>query len=32
MSKVSQLVYDIESLYIDGLSARRIAAELECPV
>ena len=32
MSKVSDLMYDIESLYIEGLSAKRIAAELNCPV
>ena len=32
MSKVAELMYDIESLYIEGLSAKRIAAELNCPV
>ena len=33
MSKMGeQLFYDIESLYIDGLSAKRIAAELGCTV
>ena len=32
MSKVAELAYDIEQLYIDGLSAKRIAAELECPI
>ena len=32
MSKMNDLAYDIEQLYIDGLSARQIAAELDCPV
>lgn len=32
MSKVADLAYDIEQLYIDGLSAKDIAAELDCPV
>jgi hypothetical protein len=32
MSKMTQLSYDIEQLYIDGLSARSIAVQLECPV
>jgi hypothetical protein len=32
MSKVAELAYDIEQLYIDGLSAKQIAAELGCPV
>lgn len=32
MSKVAELMYDIEQLYIDGLSAKRIAAELNCPI
>jgi orotate phosphoribosyltransferase-like protein len=32
MSKVADLAYDIEALYIDGLSAEKIAAELNCPV
>lgn len=32
MAKVAELAYDIEQLYIDGLSAKRIAAELNCPV
>jgi hypothetical protein len=31
MSKVAELAYDIEQLYIDGLSAKQIAAELDCP-
>ena len=32
MSKVAELAYDIEQLYIEGLSARQIAAELSCPI
>jgi len=32
MSKMSELSYDIEQLYIEGLSAKRIAAELNCPI
>ena len=32
MSKVAELMYDIESLYIEGLSAKAIAAELNCPL
>jgi hypothetical protein len=32
MSKVAELAYDIEQLYIDGMSARMIALTLECPV
>lgn len=32
MSKVAELAYDIEQLYIDGLSARHIATELDCPL
>jgi hypothetical protein len=32
MSKVSELAYDIEQLYIDGLSAKRIAVLLNCPI
>jgi hypothetical protein len=32
MSKMSDLSYDIEQLYIDGLSAKAIAAELNCPI
>jgi hypothetical protein len=32
MSKVKDLFYDIEALYIDGLSAADIARELACPV
>lgn len=32
MSKMIDLSYDIEQLYIDGQSARQIAKELECPL
>ena len=32
MSKVAELSYDIQELYIEGLSAKRIAAELNCPI
>jgi hypothetical protein len=32
MSKVADLVYDIEQLYIDGHSAKMIAKLLECPI
>ena len=32
MSKVAELAYDIEQLYIEGLSAKQIAAELDCPI
>jgi hypothetical protein len=32
MSKMAELSYDIQELYIDGLSAKQIAAELGCPV
>jgi len=32
MSKVAELAYDIEQLYIDGLSAKQIANELDCPI
>jgi len=33
MSKLGeQLFYDIEQLYIEGLSAKAIAAELNCPL
>jgi hypothetical protein len=32
MSKVAELAYDIEQLYIDGMSARMIALTLECPI
>lgn len=30
MSAMSDLAYDIEQLYIDGLSARQIADQLNC--
>ena len=29
MSKLSELAYDIEQLYIEGMSARQIANELD---
>lgn len=32
MSKMSDLAYDIEQLYIEGFSAKSIAAQLECPI
>jgi orotate phosphoribosyltransferase-like protein len=32
MSKVAELAYDIQELFIDGMGAKQIAAELECPV
>lgn len=32
MGKVSQLVYDIETLYIDGMTAKTIALTLDVPV
>ena len=32
MSKMSELSYDIEQMYIAGFSARSIAVQLECPV
>ena len=32
MSKMAELAYDIEQLYIEGKSARQIAAELNCPM
>ena len=32
MSKVAELAYDIEQLYIEGMSARMIALTLDCPV
>jgi len=32
MSKMAELDYDIEQLYIDGLSAKQIATELNCPI
>ena len=32
MSKMAELDYDIQELYIEGLSARAIAKELDCPL
>ena len=32
MSKMSELAYDIEQLYIDGMGPKTIALTLECPV
>ena len=32
MSKVAELAYDIEQLYIEGYSPKSIAAQLECPL
>lgn len=32
MSKVADLVYDVQELYIDGMGARAIALQLECPI
>ena len=32
MSKMAELSYDIEQLYIEGHSAKVIAIMLECPV
>lgn len=32
MSKVADLAYDIEQLYIEGYSPKTIAAMLECPL
>jgi uncharacterized protein YjcR len=32
MSKVAELAYDIEQLYIEGFSPKTIALMLECPV
>ena len=32
MSKMSELAYDIEQLYIEGYSAKSIAVQLGCPV
>ena len=32
MSGIKDLAYDIEQLYIDGLSARSIAQTLDCPI
>ena len=32
MSKIADLSYDIQELYIEGHSAKMIAALLDCPV
>lgn len=32
MSKMAELYYDIEQMYIDGVGAKRIAQILECPL
>jgi hypothetical protein len=32
MSKIAELAYDIEQLYIDGMSAKTIALTLDCPI
>lgn len=32
MSKMSELSYEIEQLYIEGYSARSIAVQLKCPI
>lgn len=32
MSKMADLAYDIEQMYIDGLGAKRIAQLLDCPI
>jgi hypothetical protein len=32
MSKLADLSYDIETLFIDGLSPREIAEQLNCPL
>lgn len=32
MSKFDDLYYDIEQMYIDGVSAKRIAELLDCPM
>jgi transposase len=32
MSKIAELAYDIEQLYIEGYSPKTIAAMLECPI
>ena len=32
MSKMAELAYEIEQLYIEGFSARSIAVELKCPI
>ena len=32
MSGIKDLAYDIEQLYIDGMSAKMIAVTLDCPI
>ena len=32
MSKMAELAYDIEQLYIEGFSPKSIATQLGCPV
>lgn len=32
MSTIKDMIYDIEQLYIEGLSAKQIAEQLNCPV
>jgi DNA-directed RNA polymerase specialized sigma24 family protein len=32
MSKMAELAYDIEQLYIEGYSASQIAIKLNCPI
>jgi hypothetical protein len=32
MSKMAELDYDIQELYIEGFNSRAIAAELGCPL
>jgi uncharacterized protein YjcR len=32
MSKMAELAYDIEQLYIEGYSAAQIAIKLNCPI
>jgi DNA-directed RNA polymerase specialized sigma24 family protein len=32
MSKMAELDYDIEQLFIEGLTAKQIAKQLDCPL
>jgi len=32
MSKLAELAYDIEQLYIEGFSPKSISVQLECPL
>jgi hypothetical protein len=32
MSKMAELAYDIEQLYIEGYSPKAIAVQLDCPL